>query len=944
MFIYRADIFLVDNNNESSGMKHRKESYLIHFKTIFVYFILTFIFQSTNVLAETNIPMPNQLEQDYPRIYTTLKEKKALENTIRKEAWAQKVVEEIHKTVDEHVKRHVHDNEWMPSRLQMYWKTQAKNVYVNGASYSHADGKAPKPTVRFTGARSHHTSYAKPALEDILPYMDDPRGLYLPNKSKKGQPFEWAEQAKTGSIIHKINQDIVGLARNAAFLYWLENDTNFAKFAYDIFHVYMQGMFYRSEPIDLLNGHIQTLVGLTSFQVIHENTLQEIAVLYDFLNTYIKKNHPENIDMYEATIKKWINLIIKNGVPQNNWNLHQANIILKAAMVLRDDSYYADKQGREYYLNYLLNVTSARQWSLSKFLNYGYDKNNGVWAESPGYSQGVTRALTHFIKDFDNTFDHNLLPYAPVMHKAVQVLPQYLFPNGQTIAFGDSYYDVLNTQPISDMIRIAQKNKDTDMEHKYTAMYRLFSSPIQSSDKSKKTRASIDDLFASKPLVLNPNVPQAKLEDYITQTFYAPNVSWHAQRIGTGTHGMMVSLNASLGNHMHANGINMELYGKGIVQGADPGKGAGYLEPIYLEYYSQFPAHNTVMVDGTSSYTEMLSNHAFDLNNEYPKSEQKSGFYPDITYSDVYFLEPETSSDQSRLVSIVKTGETTGYYLDIFRSKKQKKGDKFHDYYYHNLGQSMQIMDPSGKPLSLSPSEDMGFAGGHLYALDYMWEKKSLRTDEDYQAEWKIDMPDGQDDVFMNLWMKGTAGREVFSIKSPPNKAFRKNHSLPYDVGTSPYLTLTARQHGEAWQHPFVSVFEPFTSAKGKSIKQIESFDDEHKNPEFIGLKVIHKSGREDLVFSTTGMATVKYKQVITDATYAVITKENNDNFTLFIGNGSQLSANGISISSVNKSKSNIVLQQKDGHFYLHNIEAVKIKFNGKTTRFAAADLRSVRL
>ena len=912
------------------------------FKTLLASVFLLIMFSSSKVIAENYIPIPTKLEQEYPRVYITDKEKKALENTISQQVWAQKVVEALHNNVDKHVNRHQKDNEWMPSRLQMYWKTKAKNVYVNGPHYSHADGKAPKPTVRFTGARSHHTAYAKPALEDILPYMDDPRGLYLPNKTKKGQPFEWVEQSKTGSIIHKINENIIDLARDAAFLYWLENDPAFAEFAFDIFHVYMEGMFYRSEPVDLSKGHIQGLVGLSCFQVIHEKSLEKIAVLYDFLHTYIKTNHPENIEMYEATIKKWIELIIKNGVPQNNWNLHQAGLILKAAMVLRGNNYYEDEKGREYYLNYLLNVTSNRQWSVTKFLDYGYDKNNGVWAESPGYAQSVTHALTRFILNFDNTFDHNILPYSPVMHKAVKMLPQYLFPNGQTVSFGDSYYGPLNTQAISDMIRIAQKNKNQKMEQEYTAMYRLFKSSISQNQGGNKKTEIINELFSSKPLILNPSYHEGKLEDYITQTFYAPNVSWHVQRIGTGKDGMMASLNGSLGNHMHANGINMELYGKGIVQGADPGKGTGYLEPGYLQYYSQFPAHNTVMVDGVSTYTEMMSNHDFDLNSEYPKSEKKHGYYPDITYSDVYFLEPESRSDQNRLVSIIKTGETTGYYLDIFRSKKQKAGDKFHDYYYHNLGQSMKIMDSSGKLLPLSPNEDMGFFGGHLHALDYMWDRKSIITSDDYQAQWKIDMPAGQDDIFMNLWMKGTKGREVYSVKSPPNKAFRKTHDLPYDVSAAPYLTLTARQHGEAWLHPFVSVFEPFTSANGKSIKHIESFNDENQNREFVGLKVVHKTGREDLIFSTQNGHVAKYKQVETNASYAVITNEKQGNFVLFMGHGEQLKANGIFITSANKT--NVVLQKINSTFYLHNLEAVQIKVKGKTTHFSAGELRKIRL
>lgn len=890
----------------------------------------------------TRIPLPENLEQGYPRLYITQAEKSDLEKTIQQEVWAQEVLAGIHQRIDEHVERHLTDPEWMVSRLQMYWKTKATNVYVNGIYYSHADGEAPVPTVRFTGSRDYTTHYAMPDLEDIVPYMDDERGLYLRNKSKAGQPLEWVEQSKTGGIIHRHNQRIVGFGRDAAFLFWLEGEERYARFAFDIFDTYMMGMCYRSEPIDLLKGHIQTLVGLSCFQVIHESTLIEVAELYDFLHQYIRQHHPDKIESYDSTIKKWNDLIIKNGVPQNNWNLHQAKIILKAAMVLQDNQFYEDGKGREYYIDYILNKTSTRQWSLSKFMDYGYDENNGVWAECPGYSFGVTRDLTHFINDFDNTFDHNLLPYLPVMNKAVRVLPQYLFPNGQTVAFGDSNYGPLHTGAISDMIRTAQKNGDEELEKEFTAMYRLFNQDSGHADRSSRPRADIASLFTSKPLEINPSYKPGNLSDYLTQTFYAPNVSWHVQRIGQGKDGMMVSLNGSLGNHMHANGINMELYGKGFVQGADPGKGAGYLQPIYLEYYSQFPAHNTVMVDGASSYTEMLSYHPFDLVNEYPGSGQKDGYFTDITYSDVYFLEPETRSDQSRLVSIVKTGETTGYYIDVFRSRKQRRGDKFHDYFYHNLGQSLQLMDATGKLLELSPSEEMGFAGGHLYALDYMWDKQSVRTDEDYQVEWTIDMPGGEADVFMNLWMKGTVGREVFSIKSPPNKAFRGNGGLPYEVDKAPYLTFAARQHGEAWEHPFVSVYEPFTSAEGKSIVSINGFDDENGHKQFAGLHITHRTGREDYVFASYGGKKARYKSMSSDATYALIGQESDGDFVLFMGNGTELAANAMTIAATEKG--NVVLEQKRGRLSLHNEVPVILTDGKNKKRFEVGGFRIINM
>lgn len=72
--------------------------------------------------------------------------------------------------------------------------------------------------------------------------------------------------------------------------------------------------------------------------------------------------------------------------------------------------------------------------------------------------------------------------------------------------------------------------------------------------------------FDDKPLVLNPDIKAGKIEDYVSPLFYAPNVSWLVQRNGMHPrHSLMVSLNGSEGNHMHANGISMELYGKGYV-------------------------------------------------------------------------------------------------------------------------------------------------------------------------------------------------------------------------------------------------------------------------------------------------------------------------------------------------------------------------------------------
>ena len=890
------------------------------------YIVITiFLLITYPYLSAQQIPLPSNLPQAHPRLMTTPGYKPTLEKQLKEDIWAKEVMQGILDRINPYVERTQTEPDWLYSRLMMYWKSKATQVYINGGVYSHADGEAPVPTVRFGSTRGVSSSFKRPKIEDIIPYMDDTKGVYFQNTSKEGSPLEWVEQANiSGMNIENVNNEILRLGRDGAFTYWLTGDEKYGKFAYDIFDTYMTGMYYRNEPVDVGNGHANTLAGLSTFEVIQEAILSDLATYYDFLYSYIKEKHNDKITVFESAFKKWINLTIKQGVPHNNWNLHQANIILNVAMVLEDNNNYQDGKGRQYYIDHILNESTPRQWSIPKLMQYGYDYNTGIWNECPGYAQSVTKEFMHFIRNYDNTFNQNLLSYTPVMEKAVKVLPQYLFPNNQITAFGDTYYGGLYTEAMSDMVRIAQKYDDKENEVLFTKMYKLFEPNAVQQGTPEKLVPQVASFFTSKPLALDKNIEKGKPGDYITQTFYAPNVSWFVQRnkYDDKQNGLMISQYASYGNHAHSNGVAMELYGKGHILGAESGIGSTYFEKPYLEYYSQFPAHNTVMVDGISKYPEMLSNHPFDLLSCYPESNQKEGYYKNITFSDVYFLEPESRSDQNRLLSIVSTGEATGYYVDIFRSKKQRNGDKFHDYFYHNLGQELFIQNIKGENLNLQPSEEMAFAGGHLFALDYMWDKKSAKTNEDYQAVWKMSFPDGNH-IYMNLWMKGYPNREIFSIKAPACKAFRNNNDFPYEVNKSPYLTIAARQYGEAWNRPFVSVFEPATEKEGKSIRSIESFNVNNASPDFVGLVVNNKSGRTDYIFSSVKDEMVVYNNMAVNGTYAVISEKGND-FTLFLGNGTLVEGKGFKIEAAEKV--NAVLEYKNGEYYFACDKPVTIK------------------
>lgn len=466
------------------------------------------------------------------------------------------------------------DSTWLFSRLQMYWNTHATDVFVNSERFDHAGGdRAPVPTVKYNGTRSAESAYNRPKLDDVIPYDDDAQGdvTYINRATGK---MEKAHPSKTGCNINSLNQQILGIARDASRIYKATGDRRYAALAYPVFDTYLKGIYYRNVPTDLTHGHMQTLVGMATFEVIHEDAVASITEIYANLGKYITRDR----DLYEAAMKKWAENIIANGVPHNNWDLCQAEFITDIALVLRSNKDYADHKGREYYLNYIQNTSSIRQWSMGRLINFGYDPQTAIWYESPGYSTTVSRDFT----------------------------------------------------------------------------------------------------------------------------------------------------------------------------------------------------------------------------------------------------EPETQAQQQRTNIVVKTSKSGGFYVDIFRSRLPKGQElmepEFHDYFYHNLGQQMRLTDTKGQDFNLQPTEELAFAGGHISAYSYLYNKKTVTTDKDAKATFDVLLTGkGIDDVkahngsriTMTMWMEGAPQRELFTALSPVNLEYERMKGQPYDIGHQPVLTFVARQHGETWNRPFVAVFEP---------------------------------------------------------------------------------------------------------------------------------------
>lgn len=743
--------------------------------------------------------------------------------------------------------------DWLYSRLQMFWKTNASDVFVNGEAFAHPGGeRAAEPTVKYNGTRGFESQYNRPKLEDLVPYDDDEQGNVTYINKVTGK-MEKTSPAKTGCNIAGVNRYIIGIARDAARIYAATGDIRYGQMAAKVFDVYMKGIAYRNVPIDLNHGHQQTLVGMTTFEVIHEDVINELTQMYPLIKPLVKDDQA----VIEAGFKKWAENIIANGVPHNNWNLFQADFIVKIALVLQDNQAYADGKGKQYYLDYIVNQNSIRQWSMNKLIDFGFDAKSKTWYESPGYSTTVLGSICDFANMLDEKAGFDLFKQRPILKEAVKTSAEYLFPNRMIAGFGDTHPGYLNTGGIDHILKYATRHKDKNL---------------------------ISEMNLLKNAVAS-KAPISEIEKYTSTMFYAPNVSWIAMRSGMDKqHDLMASVNASLGNHQHANGISLELYGKGYVLGPDAGIGRTLYSGLdYLEYYSQMPAHNTVVVDGVSSYPVMMAQHAFKVVASYPEvskeqpaskklSEKKLSSQKDpelkdkITYATVSFIEPETQAQQQRTTAIVKTSAKGGYYIDVFRSKKEEGGDKTHDYFYHNLGQEMKVMDAiSGQPLDMKPTEKLAFAGGHLYAYSYIYDKKSAEMQNSIKTQFVtkiqddkvVEAMDGQREITMTMWMKKDENRTIFQALSPVNLEYERMPNQPYKVDEQPVLTFVARQKGEAWNHPFVCVYEPSSDTEPGDIASVDYFTP--SEPSAVGIIVKLKDGTEQsIVCSENGKVQIK--------------------------------------------------------------------------------------
>jgi hypothetical protein len=143
-----------------------------------------------------------------------------------------------------------------------------------------------------------------------------------------------------------------------------------------------------------------------------------------------------------------------------------------------------------------------------------------------------------------------------------------------------------------------------------------------------------------------------------------------------------------------------------------------------------------------------------------------------------------------------------------------------------------------------------------------------------------------QGSIHMQLHIPGFENRVYTQVKAP--HTFEAPE--PYDELPTP--TLVIRNEGEAWENPFVVVYEPFNEDEKPTINSVTKLE---QDGIYKGLKVISETPDGELVqYIITQSKNQEYNSDALDiyfkGTFAIITLDNNEALqSIYIGEGEKM-------------------------------------------------------
>ncbi len=851
---------------------------------------------------------------EHPRIYVSDSDKVSIKEKMAHQPWAKNVYLQLKDKIDPYVKRHQTDPEWIVSRLAMYWKEGERytQCYLKKQDWDRGEGNAPVPTVRMPGMRTWN-KYVNVPLEERTPYNEsgDMWGL---SRTEPDAPKVLVPYKESGHMIRANNAEILTLAEEAAFLYWLTEEEEYARFATDIFNAWLLGTYYMNPILDPESstggkGGYEPggICGYYDYEQIHDDLAMHAAVIYDFAYNYILEHpHPHLKELGKTlpevagiVFKRFIDIGFVRGGKSGNWNVNGWNIMLRPILALEDNDAYTDGKGRSYYLHYLTEESTPYHDAIPDILK-GYNPTTGLWPESPGYAFGVTNMLLDFATLLREQ-GIDIIAQNPGLQKSALAVFPWMDANANMIVFGDSRGGTANFRTFENLLAYYTEKRDEE------GIAQVASALNTSIQTGKYDRGDVDWTALCSFVPEIPAVEKSTKE----RTSYSPFHRLITLRNELNEEELMAVLyGGRKGSHLSPNGLALQLYGFGYALAPDASGYESYWSKDY-RYHQSATGSNTIL----PGYAEgEIKVHLMEPSVDSLSFVNQTALNPFVNVADV------EAGEKRRLVALVKTDSDKGYYVDIFRSDLADN-----DYLFHNVGTSLQLKDAAGIPL---PMESV-FAWDKKHASGYDWFKNIRRASysDDFKAIWHVN-----DSLSMNMWMAGGPERALYVMEAPYTTLL--NGLTPGNVSAAPSFTptLIVRQEGiNAWNSPFVAVFEP---AKGAAqVLGVKCFCAD-KEKAMLNIRSIN--GREDYLFNATdsSVSFQKTKGMRFQGSFGLATERDGKVEQLYMVNAYLFETSEITMMSETPVSASVY--RKDGEWKYSSTAPITIVVGDKTYKLGS--------
>jgi Secretion system C-terminal sorting domain/Heparinase II/III-like protein len=683
-------------------------------------------------------------------------------------------------------------------------------------------------------------------------------------------------------------------ASEAAILYYLTDDPDYAQYASDILSHYTDRL-SSARAIKYTPG--TTGILFSDWWLESRALYPKIAIVYDFVYDYA--NNPANtvFDLAtnsrrafnntkaQTTVQTLATIVFESvSAPQSNHSVLAGNGALFNLLMI-DDNTKRDTFFNYFYNDPQANPFDAYTWTLANFTS------QNIWDETLDYSKYSQELVLQSLNVIDRYKPElNIITNNKRIFDGFPFYENYFYPSGEIMRFGDTDDEVDLLYGYQRMLKIAtRKNMTSELATtkqilKFEYNKRGGNNPIIATENLEWSNPlqllwgeNVEDTVTPKAPVLNSTVPVQHAGLVIQRNYNTTNVK---------TNGLMYYSGGAPYVHAHRSGINLELYGKGYVLGAESGSGA-YTTDEHDNYRKRLAAHNTVIANGSglSGSNWATTMNTVSLVSSEPKA-NVNAISNNFSFATQFINDTYNKCLQQRTNSIVRTSETTGYYFDIARSKGNTTNN-FHDYIYHNIGDAvaLKFTDNTSVPLSASTKYAADTSTNVTGWKFFESVNSSTATNQAVNAKFSLNTVN----KFMNVVIPGGISREYATALAPTTKGALNG----YDVKKTPVMTM--RKIGEAWDQPFIAIFEPTDNQLGTVKSATTIFD----NTKAVGVKVVSEINGQQIIdiilsndsdnvalnlpqynISFTGRFAIVRTEVINGATTDV---------SLYIGRGQQL-------------------------------------------------------